>query len=166
MTGRSTPLPFLRRRKDRQTAPLTPACFQKSRTRRWRIGTSLAVILLLGMVAGCGLYSWRFTRAGSELTFGALSVDEVPDGDYRGYYRLFHVAAQVLVSVRGGRITGIQLLNYEKMQRADADKTLRTLERVVESQSLEVDLESGASVTQKVALKAVENALAGAAENP
>lgn len=135
----------------------------RSRRRRWRVGMGLVVVVvILGMAAGCGLYAWRFNAVSGELTVGPLSLDRVPDGDHRGFYRLFHVAAQVLVSVRDGKITGIQLLNYEKMQRADADRTQRTLERVVESQSLDVDLETGATVTQKVALKAVENALTGA----
>jgi uncharacterized protein with FMN-binding domain len=37
----------------------------------------------------------------------------------------------------------------------------RIFQRVITAQSLDVDLESGASVSKKVALKAVEDALSG-----
>jgi uncharacterized protein with FMN-binding domain len=39
--------------------------------------------------------------------------------------------------------------------------TRRTLEAIIETQSLEVDAVSGATITAKAYLKAVENALTG-----
>jgi uncharacterized protein with FMN-binding domain len=129
------------------------------RAAKTRTVTFLLLSLLLLSIAGCGIYSWRFIGAVRELVPGEIAVDGLADGEYEGEYRVFHVYARVRVQVAGGKIVEVELVNAEKMQRADAARIRETLARVVERQSLQVDLVSGASASQKVALKAVENAL-------
>ncbi|MBC7246412.1 MAG: FMN-binding protein [Actinobacteria bacterium] len=120
----------------------------------------LAILsLLLVSMASCGVYSWRFTSAVRELVPGEITVGDLADGEYEGEYRVFHVYARVRVWVAEGKIVEIELVNAEKMQRADAARVQETMARVVEEQSLQVDLVSGASASQKAALKAVEKAL-------
>jgi len=128
--------------------------------RKTRIATYLLLSLLVTSLAGCAIYSWRFTSAVRGLALGEIAVGDLADGEYEGEHRVFHVFARVRVQVSGGEIVGIELVNVEKMQRADAARVQETLARVVERQSLRVDLVSGASASQKVALKAVEKALA------
>ena len=66
------------------------------------------------------------------------------------------VTAKVRVSVRGGRITDLQLLSHMHGPGHGADAILK---RVLASQSLRVDAVSGASYSSKVVLKAIETAL-------
>lgn len=84
-------------------------------------------------------------------------LSNLPDGDYEGEYRPGKMAyARVRVTVKNKRIVAIKLLEHNK-GRTEAAKTVA--ERVVEKQSLDVELVSGATVTSTVVLKAIENAL-------
>ncbi len=123
---------------------------------------AVALVALLA-VAGLmgGLYAWRFLEAAGELTVGEVDPSRLPDGVYQGSYSLFHVKAAVEVEVEGGRIKAIGLTDAGRMAEETQEDIRGIFERVVSSQSLDVDLESGASVSKKVALKAVENALSG-----
>lgn len=153
-------LPLFKERRKRGKISYLPYSPQhEKRKRRAKVAAFLILSLLLLSIAGCGIYSWRFTGAVRGLVLGEIAVGDLADGEYEGEYRLFHVFAKVRVQIKKGEIVGIELVNAEKMQRADAARVQETLARVVERQSLQVDLVSGASANQKVALKAVENAL-------
>ncbi len=136
---------------------------KESRRKRVILWMAIALVALL-LIAGLmgGIYAWRFLAAADSLTVGDIDVSGVPDGTYEGSYSLFHVKAAVEVSVEDGRITAITLTDSGKMAEETQQEIADIFGAVVSSQTLQVDLTSGASVSKKVSLKAVEEALTGA----
>ena len=118
----------------------------------------LGIVVVLLIVGG--IYSWRFISGSHKIVVGSVDLSKVSDGTYEGSYSFFHDSAKVRVTVQDHRITSLELLSNP----GAAKNQIPTLtQRVLDRQSLEVDLVTGASVSEKVFLKAVENALSGAA---
>ncbi len=142
-----------------------PAKKKMSRRKKIILGMVIALVALL-VIAGAigGIYAWRFTAAAGDLTVEDVDISAVPDGTYRGAYKLFHVSAEVEVTVDDGHITAITFLDTGRM----AEETQVDIEAifadVISAQSLDVDMTSGASVSKKVSLKAVEEALTGGSD--
>jgi uncharacterized protein with FMN-binding domain len=83
-------------------------------------------------------------------------LSKLVDGAYNGSYKAFPIEAEVEVTVENQRIKGINLTKHKHGQGAAAEVITSN---VVEAQSLEVDIISGATYSSKVILKAIENAL-------
>lgn len=92
----------------------------------------------------------------SEITITDVDLAKVPDGTYDGSFKIFPVAAEVKVTVENHKITGIELVRHENGQGKPAEVLP---DKVVEAQSLKVDIVSGATYSSKVILKAINNAL-------
>lgn len=94
----------------------------------------------------------------------ALALEEIPDVDlteiadgvYTGSCTVLPVSAEVKVTVKDHVITEIGLVRHFNGQGSAAEILP---EKVVEAQSLGVDIVSGATYSSKVILKAVRNAL-------
>jgi len=131
---------------------------KKGRGRRiWLIIlTVIAVLVVIGSAAG-GLYVWRFTSAVKNIDINDVDISTLPDGTYRGAYKTFHVTAEVAVTVQDGEVTKIVVAG----DKDHGEEISELMNRVIEEQSVTVDLVSGPSASQKVALKAVEVALTG-----
>lgn len=112
------------------------------------------VVFILAVAAG--IYAWRFTSATGKITIEDVDVAKVPDGEYPGKFTVFHVSAEVMVTVRDGKITEITLVKGD----ANRKQMQAMIDRVMDRQSLKVDTVSGATVSTKAVLKAIENALA------
>ena len=146
------------------TQPPQDAADKKKMSRKKKIilGMVIALVALL-IIAGTlgGLYAWRFLKVSGDLTVGDVDVSDLPDGIYEGSYSVFHVKAAVEVNVEDGRITAIVFTDNGKMAEETQQEIRGIFEEVVQEQSLDVDIASGASVSKKVSLKAVEEALNG-----
>jgi uncharacterized protein with FMN-binding domain len=114
-----------------------------------------AVVFMLAVAAG--IYAWRFTSATRKITIEDVDFAKVPDGEYPGRFSVFHVSAEVTVTVRDGEIARITLVRGD----ANRKQMQAVIDRVMDRQSLEVDTVSGATVSTKAVLKAIENALTG-----
>ncbi|MEM5771066.1 MAG: FMN-binding protein [Bacillota bacterium] len=108
------------------------------------------------------------------LTVGAVDFNRLRDGVYTGEYQgtkdhLRDAAVQVTVSsgaVTEIKVIGGALANEKQTTEVRNGQTINDLfERVIASDSLQVDVISGATITSKVHLKAVENALVQAEVN-
>jgi len=139
-----------------------PAKKKRSRRKKIILGMVIALVALL-IIAGVigGIYAWRFTSAAGDLIVEDVDISKVPDGTYNGSYKLFHVQAEVEVTVEDGRITAIAFLDTGKMAEETQEDIEVIFADVISAQSLDVDISSGASVSKKVSLKAVEEALSG-----
>ncbi len=91
-----------------------------------------------------------------DLELQQVDLTAVKDGVYSGSYSAFPVSAEVNVTVKDHRITGIDLIKHDNGQGTPAEVIPQ---KVVESQSLQVDSVSGATYSSRVILKAIENAL-------
>jgi uncharacterized protein with FMN-binding domain len=80
----------------------------------------------------------------------------VKDGYYEASQENDPITAKVGVEVRGGRIEAIKILDHSHGPNKGADAIVG---EVIAAQSLKVDSISGATLSSKVVLKAIESAL-------
>jgi uncharacterized protein with FMN-binding domain len=109
---------------------------------------SSALVLSLG---GC------FVDDIQKLVVSDISPTAVRDGTYEGEQMNNPITAKVEVVVTAGAITAIKLLDHSHGPGHGADAIT---DRVIAAQSLDVDVVSGATLSSKVILKAIETALA------
>ncbi len=120
------------------------------------------VLAVLGIAGGVGwFYLSREHREAANLPLNAIDFSSLNDGTYQGVYEGGMYKWRVNeceVIVSGGRVTDINLIS--SLDTAHLDGKLEMLnDRVIESQSLQVDTISGATLSSKAYLQAVENAL-------
>ena len=110
-------------------------------------------VFLLVMVVATTTYGAYLRRAAAGLVIPALDLSNTADGTFTGSARVGHVAPKVSVTVAGGRITSISLLNPV------AGDGVGLVNRIVAAQSLNVDGITGATISTKTVLAAVSNAV-------
>jgi uncharacterized protein with FMN-binding domain len=128
------------------------------------IGWLIALAFVVGLGAA-GRIGWsKLSKEHNEarsLPLNAVDFSKLNDGSYHGAYAggMYKWRANACdVTVSDGKVTGIQLL---KSQDPGGKNTQHKelYERVIQAQSLQVDTISGATLTSKAYLQAVENAL-------
>ena len=85
-----------------------------------------------------------------------IDIESLKPGIYIGEYSVPPVSATVEVTVESGRIEGIELLDHGNGMGQPAEVII---DDIVDEQSLEVDIISGATYSSRVIMKAVEDAL-------
>lgn len=91
-----------------------------------------------------------------DVNIHGVDFSTISDGDYRGAYVTGPVSAEVLVHVESGRVVSIDIVRHETVMGRKAEAVVY---EVVRSQSLFVDVVSGATWSSKTILKAIEVAL-------
>ena len=114
------------------------------------IGIAATIIIL--MAAGGFFAATRGLSEMQELIINDINPAELPDGVYTGEFSRYRWANKVTVTTESGRIVDIQPDSGGALEEELA-------ERIVTSQSLLVDIDSGATVSSKAFLKAVEEAI-------
>ena len=107
----------------------------------------------------------KMSEAGLEkmnrMTLSDCDLSLIADGNYEGSYESFPVKVKLRVTVLNHSIIAIELLKHDNGQGKDAEKIL---DRIIEEQTIKVDVISGATYSSKVILKAVEVALLGSSD--
>ena len=85
-----------------------------------------------------------------------VNLEKVKDGTYNGEYKSFPVKVVLSVKVKNHQITEIKIKKHNEGKGETAEAII---EDVIQAQSLEVDAISGATLSSKCILKAIENAL-------
>lgn len=98
----------------------------------------------------------NYQKQVNDIAISEVDLNKVPDGTYTGKSDVLWVGAEVKVTVKDHKITAIDLVNHRNERGASAEVLPA---KVVEAQSLKVDIVSGATASSKNILKAVENAL-------
>lgn len=125
------------------------------------------VIAVVILTAGIGAYKGfeyyktlkDYRERIATMKINNVDLKKIPDGSYTGSSEAIWVAAEVKVEVRDHRIVKIDLLSHKNGKGLSAEVITQ---KVVEAQSLEVDVITGATSSSKVILKAIENALRSA----
>lgn len=125
----------------------------------------ITIVVLLVVIIG-GYFGVKSIKAYADLktyqkqvadiTISNVDISKAADGTYTGSYEVLWVAAEVRVTIKNHKIEGIELVSH-KNGRGTSAEIIPV--KVVEAQSLEVDIVSGATSSSKVILKAIENAL-------
>ena len=92
----------------------------------------------------------------NSITVSNPNIANISDVIYVGEYYVTPVYAKLEVSVTKHKITGIKIIEHENGLGGKAEKIV---DDVIRRQSLEVDAVSGATVSSKCIIKAIENAL-------
>lgn len=139
----------------------------KRKIPKWMIILSfLGVIAVL--VWGGILFSAPGRREVQRLTINVIDFDKLRDGIYVGEYigtKDHSRDTKVQASISMGSISGIKILkgaidkNGKPLKLKGGISIGDLFRHVIESQSLQVDVISGATLTSKAHLKALENAL-------
>ena len=119
----------------------------------------ILVVMMLIISAGViGIYKYIESNLGSvaDADITEINMAEIKDGVYNGSYSAFPVSAEVRVTVKDHSIMDIRILKHINGQGAPAEIII---DRVMETQTLQVDSVSGATYSSKVILHAIENAL-------
>lgn len=118
----------------------------------------LAALALLGRIAPAATEAaYARFRASTR----AFDLSTVADGAYEGKAFLLPVSVKVRATVSDGRLASVELLKHFNGQGKPAEAIIG---KVVEAQSLGVDVVSGATHSSLTILKAVEDALSKGAE--
>ena len=121
----------------------------------------ISAVLVVGVVLSiAGLRSYfdlkAYKKKVAEINVSDVNLSKIGDGTYTGTYDVDWVAARVSVSVKNHKIEDIKLLSHKNGRGSSAEIIPG---KVVEAQSLEVDIVAGATSSSKVILKAIEDAL-------
>ena len=122
----------------------------------------LIVVVLIGVTvcAGCVSLSREHNEA-RNVPIAAINFSTLRDGTYTGEYEggMYKWRVnKVKVTVDSGKVTGIELLDSSDPGEKNTDSR-QLYDRIIEAQSLQVDVISGATLTSKAYLKGVEIAL-------
>ncbi len=122
------------------------------KSKKLRVIGIIFVVLLF--ILGGGFFA--VTRGLSEMqdiVINDLNPDEIPDGVYTGEFSRYRWSNRVEVTIQDGMIIDIQIENGEALEQ-------ELSERIIANQTLDVDINTGATVSSKAFLKSVEKALA------
>ena len=89
----------------------------------------------------------------------SIDLSKVEDGDYIGSFDLTRWSNEIKVTVKDHKIVALEVMDDVMFKMDEITKSL--FDRVMQNQSLDVDIETGATVTSHAYLKAIENALEG-----
>ena len=112
---------------------------------------------LVILFVGTALLDAPGRKAGERLQVGKVDFSRLKDGVYEGQHKGGRWSNKVRVTVASGRVAGIEIVRDVWFRKPEL--TEQVVSDVIKSQSLEVDIVSGATVTTRAYLKAMENAL-------
>jgi len=125
----------------------------------------IIALIVLAFLAVAGGIGWsRLSKEHKEarsLPLDSVDFSKLNDGTYHGAYEggMYRWRAnECQVTVSSGKVTDIQLVGSEDPGSENAQHEV-LYDRVIKAQSLQVDTISGATLTSKAWLQAVENAL-------
>ncbi len=114
------------------------------------------VILLLASAAG--YYSLYGMREMKGIVINDIDLSQVEDGTYMGVFSEGNRWSNtVSVMIYGHKYIGINVVKDQTFHRDEVTDEL--FGRIIDAQSLDVDTVSGATISSKGYLKAIENAL-------
>lgn len=121
----------------------------------------IAVIFILMFALSAGILMYfgvsKFNKEVDSIKIKNKYISGTRDGVYEGeYYPTPFVGAKVKVTVDSGYVTSIELLDHKYGRGKPAEAIT---EKVMSEQSLDVDTISGATISSKIILKAIDNAL-------
>jgi uncharacterized protein with FMN-binding domain len=110
-----------------------------------------------GLIVAFGVF-FMFNGMGAIKNMDIYSVDltGVGDGTYTGAFKKGRWNSQVEVTVKDHKIVDIKVLNADPTVNSISEDTVK---KVIEAQKVDIDIVSGATVTTKALLKAIEDAL-------
>ncbi len=121
------------------------------------IGALVVLFIFVGIIMS-SIFMTGLDK-GQKAEVGILNLNTVVDGSYEGSYSLNRWSNTVKVTVKDHKMTDIVVLK-DVVFKLDA-VTKEVFSEVLRKQSLDIEIQSGATVTAKAYLKSIEAALKG-----
>ncbi len=119
------------------------------------------VIIILGVFVVIGIAGVTYLSYGKNQVLkeevNSINLEEIDDGVYTGTYKSFRWSSEVEVKVENHKITKITIKKDHTFPQGSVSEEL--FKQVIAKQSLDVDTVSGATVSSKAYLEAIEDAL-------
>ncbi|MDO9592582.1 MAG: FMN-binding protein [Erysipelotrichaceae bacterium] len=116
--------------------------------------TIVSIFVLIGYVAYSAID--RNLQELYRIEVQPLALADVADGEYKGRYSVFPVTVSVKVTVSDHKITSIEILEHINGQGSKAESIIS---EIIRTQSIKVDVISGATYSSQVIKLAVFKAL-------
>jgi len=121
------------------------------------------IISVIGIVVVCSVLAINYLKRISNykekvnnIVIEEVNLDNKKDGKYIGEFDADVISAKVEVEIKNKKISNINIIEHKNGRGTPAEVIPK---KVVDAQSLKVDVVSGATNSSKVILKAIENAL-------
>jgi len=115
------------------------------------------VILFVLIIGGAGFYITRGLVSGKDMVIKHIDTSQLKNGVYQGKYNGGRWSNEVSVVLVDGKITKIEVVKSVTIEKPEVTREL--INNVIKKQDTTVDAISGATVSSKAYLKAIENAL-------
>ncbi len=125
-------------------------------SKKVRLSLVIVILVLFIAIAGAKPMIEKNLEGLKSLKIENVDLTKIPDGTYFGMHKAFPITAEVSVTVESSVITDIKLLKHDNGKGKAAEAIP---EEVIQKQTLDVDVVSGATYSSKIILKAIENAL-------
>ena len=123
-----------------------------------KVSLILLAILLISVATMMFIFMNGMDDA-KAIQINTVDLSNVEDGEYIGSFDLTRWSNEIIVTVKDHQIIKLELVEDVMFKIGEVTKTL--FDRVIQNQSLDVDIETGATITSHAYLKAIENALEG-----
>ncbi|MHB8097053.1 MAG: FMN-binding protein [Erysipelotrichaceae bacterium] len=117
------------------------------------IGVFVLGVLIMAFILMNGM------NTAQALELNQINLAQIDDGKYVGTYETTRWTNSVEVTVKDHKITDVIIV--KDVMIALEGLSDRLFKKVMDKQSIEVDIETGATITSKAYLKAIENAIGG-----
>ncbi|MCF7792541.1 MAG: FMN-binding protein [Candidatus Cloacimonetes bacterium] len=121
---------------------------------KYPIITFIIILLIFAVIASCAFLEYK--KKLRENPVENVDVKKVQDGVYTGWFDATLVNAKVEVTVQKGKIIDLKLLQHDHGKGYSGEAILA---KVLNEQSLEVNMITGATASSQTILKAIEFAL-------
>lgn len=122
----------------------------------FKIIVSIFILLLLIAIGGVFFIS-RGLEPGMNLVINDVELSSLSDGIYNGKYEAGRWTNEMNITIKDYKIIKIDVVKDVSFAKPEVTEVI--ISRVIEKQNTKVDVVSGATVTSKAYLKAMENAL-------
>ena len=136
------------------------AKMEKRKKRKILIVLACVIIVLVLIAAGLLIWATSGLSKYKNMVINDVDLSKVPNGTYKGSFKGGRWSNTVEVTVKDHKITDIKITKDVLFKTSRVPGEL--FPRIKQAQSLKVDTVTGATVTSKAYLKAIENALTGA----
>ena len=116
----------------------------------------ISILALITVIAIVAVYIQSQMRVVDDIVINDIDLLGISDGIYFGRYETILVKAEVKVEVKDHSITSIEIIKHSHGKGEKAESIVNS---ILNEQRINVDVISGATISSKVILKAVENAL-------
>jgi uncharacterized protein with FMN-binding domain len=119
-----------------------------------RLTNSRYCLIITAIILICSII-WSCTPAAS--IGGKVEKDKLKDGLYEGKFKHGPVSASVKVTIKNQKITDIEIIEHDTFKGKKAEPVVP--KRIIENQSTNVEVVTGATHSSRVIMNAVQNAL-------